>query len=124
MNTQWYCKNCGITEDAETNLPCGVVVCRACCHSVEKSIPPHVTAMVKQISALQTEKEVKGGRAALQAENAKLRKVAEDLVALIDDSHGVAGLHLNGDVAPWDELLAGGRFEDWLRSLRDAGYEL
>jgi hypothetical protein len=61
---------------------------------------------------------------ALQAENAKLRKVVEDLVALINDSHGVAGLHLNGDAAPWDELLAGGRFEDWLRSLSDAGYEL
>ncbi len=38
-----------------------------------------------------------------------LREVA----ALIDESHGVAGLHLNGDVAPWSELREGGRFE-WL----------
>lgn len=34
--------------------------------------------------------------------------------ALIRDSHGVAGLHLNGDIAPWSELLTGGRFEEWL----------
>jgi len=33
---------------------------------------------------------------------------------LINDSEGVAGLHRNGDIAPWDELLAGGRFEEWL----------
>lgn len=34
---------------------------------------------------------------------------------LINNSYGVAGLHLNGDVAPWDELLEGGRFEGWLK---------
>ena len=33
---------------------------------------------------------------------------------LIDDSRGVVGVALNGDEAPWDELLAGGRFEMWL----------
>jgi hypothetical protein len=35
-------------------------------------------------------------------------------LALIEDSYGVAGLHLNGDVAPWHELRTGGRYEDWL----------
>ena len=40
---------------------------------------------------------------------------------LIDDSRGVTGLHLNGDVAPWDELLAGGQFEDWLFDFSAAG---
>lgn len=34
--------------------------------------------------------------------------------ALIDESHGVAGLHLNGDVAPWHDLREGGRYEEWL----------
>ena len=33
---------------------------------------------------------------------------------LQESSEGVAGLHLNGDVAPWDELREGGRFEEWL----------
>jgi len=33
---------------------------------------------------------------------------------LIANSIGVAGLHLNGDVATWEELQEGGRFEEWL----------
>ena len=39
--------------------------------------------------------------------------------ALINESHGVAWLHLNGDIAPWGELLAGGRYEGWLIPLSD-----
>ncbi len=39
---------------------------------------------------------------------------------LIDESHGVYGLHRNDDGAPWDELLAGGRFEGWLLNFSDA----
>ena len=30
---------------------------------------------------------------------------------LIGESHGVYGLHLNGDESPWGELEQGGRFE-------------
>lgn len=33
---------------------------------------------------------------------------------LISESTGVSGLHLNGDVAPWDSLEEGGYFEAWL----------
>lgn len=42
------------------------------------------------------------------AENGDL---AQEIWDLISESEGVAGLHLNGDLAPWDELLPGGRFE-------------
>lgn len=42
-----------------------------------------------------------------------LRDVMKAIEDLVDDSHGIAGLHLNGDVAPWEELLEGGRFEEW-----------
>ena len=45
---------------------------------------------------------------------AALRKVVSDLGELISQSHGVAGLHLNGDLASWGELTDGGRFEEWL----------
>lgn len=38
---------------------------------------------------------------------------------LIAESEGVAGLHLNGDVAPWSDLLSGGRFEEWLGTAFD-----
>jgi hypothetical protein len=36
---------------------------------------------------------------------------------LIGESDGVAGLHLNGEIATWGELLEGGRFEGWLLAL-------
>lgn len=49
-----------------------------------------------------------------------LRKLVGDLDDLIADSTGVSGLHHNGDVAPWSELVAGGQFETWLKSLDDA----
>lgn len=50
---------------------------------------------------------------------AGLRAVAE----LIAESRGVAGLHLNGDLAPWDELRTGGQYEEWLQDY-DAAMEL
>ncbi len=57
--------------------------------------------------------------AALRAEVERLREAVDAVFTLIAESHGVAGLHLNGDVAPWDELLRGGRCEDWLAPLSD-----
>lgn len=40
--------------------------------------------------------------------------------ALINESRGVFGLHLNGDSSPWDELRTGGRFEGWLSKFDEA----
>jgi hypothetical protein len=40
-----------------------------------------------------------------------LRSCVEDLVS---ESAGVAGLHRNGDLAPWGTLTDGGQHEDWL----------
>jgi hypothetical protein len=37
--------------------------------------------------------------------------------SLINESQGVAGLHLNGDIVEWSELEAGGRSEEWLGDL-------
>lgn len=48
-----------------------------------------------------------------------LSELVDDINALVSESHGVAGLHRNGDVATWDEILPGGRFE-WLGSLERA----
>ena len=42
---------------------------------------------------------------------AALEGLASDIHSLIHESSGVAGLHLNGDLAPWHDLEAGGRFE-------------
>jgi hypothetical protein len=38
----------------------------------------------------------------------------EAVERLIADSEGVAGLHKNGDLAPWSELRTGGEFCEWL----------
>lgn len=43
-----------------------------------------------------------------------LRKGLSAALDLIEESYGVSGLHLNGDVASWTELRTGGRYEDWL----------
>lgn len=40
-----------------------------------------------------------------------LEGLTGDIQGLIDESTGVAGLHLNGDIATWGELEAGGAFE-------------
>ena len=39
---------------------------------------------------------------------------------LIEESTGVTGLHLNGDVAPWADLRTGGRFASWLIEFDEA----
>ncbi len=42
-------------------------------------------------------------------------KLVGQLNDLINDSHGVSGLHLNGDEAPWDWLIDNG----WLAALAE-----
>lgn len=40
-----------------------------------------------------------------------LQGLLDDVIGLMRESEGVAGLHLNGDVADWASLDEGGRFE-------------
>jgi len=54
------------------------------------------------------------------AEIERLRAGLRAVSDLIDESHGVAGLHRNGAVAPWGDLRTGGRYEEWLVSFDDA----
>jgi hypothetical protein len=49
------------------------------------------------------------------AQELKPCRLRDALAQLIEDSEGVAGLHHNGDVAPWESLLEGGEYEAWLR---------
>ena len=48
-----------------------------------------------------------------------LSELVDEINQLVSESCGVAGLHQNGDVATWEEILPGGRFE-WLGSLERA----
>lgn len=56
----------------------------------------------------------------LNALAAHVERITEAIHALIAESVGVVGLHMNGDVAEWEELLPGGRFEDWLMALEES----
>ena len=52
----------------------------------------------------------------------ELKKLVSDLGELMRQSTGVAGLHLNGDVAVWDSIQPGGQNGPWidLDSAREA----
>ncbi|MDF0764004.1 hypothetical protein P1T37_26100 [Escherichia coli] len=54
---------------------------------------------VTEISRLEKE------RAALAAENAAMHEAIEAVRSVADNSSGIAGWHLNGDIATWEEIL-------------------
>lgn len=72
------------------------------------------TVLVKEIGMLQ--EELKKER----DENAVLRVGIQSVRQLMNDSYGVAGLHENGEMAPWNDLEQGGRFEEWLYAFNRA----
>ncbi|HHW90678.1 MAG TPA: hypothetical protein GX745_07250 [Clostridiales bacterium] len=55
---------------------------------------------------------------------AKLRNALAGLVEgiekLVANSGGVYGLRANGDPAPWEELLPGGKYGAWLGQFEEA----
>ena len=62
-------------------------------------------------------------RALLDAYNAVrgcLVAVRKDIDDLVENSRGVDGLHMNGNVAEWGSLLPGGCFSAWLATIEDA----
>jgi hypothetical protein len=50
----------------------------------------------------------------VEAENVRLHEAVTAVRFLIDNSTGVAGLQLNGDITPWADLQVGGKYEEWL----------
>jgi hypothetical protein len=60
------------------------------------------------------EPEMTDLRKALENALSALQRLHTDVESLIADSEGVYGLHDNGDPAPWDDLMEGGQFEDWI----------
>lgn len=51
----------------------------------------------------------------LTKQNIQMELVINEFLELIDNSQGVAGLHLNGDIATWRDLIDNG----WLRDLNN-----
>ena len=97
-----------------------IVACVNACEGVstkhlENNLP--IRELVTRYNeALREIEALKNGRTELV--NA-LGELVGEIKQLADESCGVAGLHLNGDVAAWEEILPGGRFE-WLGSLERA----
>ncbi|EGD7153793.1 ead/Ea22-like family protein [Escherichia coli] len=56
-------------------------------------------AQSKRIAELET------NLAALAAENAAMHETIEAVRGVADNSSGIAGWHLNGDIATWEEIL-------------------
>lgn len=50
----------------------------------------------------------------------KLSKGIKCVRELIDNSTGVAGLNLNGDIAPWEDLDRNGHMSEWLTQFNHA----
>ncbi|HFU2210119.1 TPA: hypothetical protein ACH47H_002518 [Escherichia coli] len=49
--------------------------------------------------------ELEDKYAALTAENAAMHETIEAVRSVADNSSGIAGWHLNGDIATWEEIL-------------------
>ncbi|MBD3044834.1 hypothetical protein [Escherichia coli] len=63
-------------------------------------------SVAKLISDLATQLEVQLVRAnALAAENAVMLETIEAVRSVADNSSGISGWHLNGDIATWEEIL-------------------
>lgn len=50
----------------------------------------------------------------------KLKRGIKAVADLISESYGVDGLLEAGELAHWDELLEGGRFQEWLIDFSEA----
>lgn len=86
--------------------------------SADPEPAPTVAGLTRRVEHLQT--------IVAATENGETVALARDLIShleeLMSESAGVAGLHRNGDLAPWDSLIEGGDFDEWLSSfnaLRD-----
>lgn len=55
-----------------------------------------------------------------EAKLASAQKGLQSVVGLIMHTKGVVGLHMNGEIAPWVDLLPGGKLSDWLRDFDQA----
>lgn len=71
-----------------------------------------------------TEEQVKALTIAHASLLSALSTLVDDVNALVSESEGVAGLHRNGDVAPWVDLLPGGQYGEWLAGMERAEREI
>jgi hypothetical protein len=122
---QFYMRKCDELKTEVERLQiqlaaCGVVAMTNTRETATKQRdmhPDYMSASCQDVmAAVDREMALREERDQLKAQVNGMKQAIDDLVR---DSEGVAGLHQNGDVAPWDELLTGGRFDEWLCVLDD-----
>ncbi|MBN5232485.1 hypothetical protein JY446_24465 [Serratia marcescens] len=60
----------------------------------------------QEVIALKAERDALVDRVnALAVENAAMRSVIDAVIGVANNSSGIAGWHLNGEIADWDEIL-------------------
>ena len=120
-NVSWFCLEASITlkeyqdkdsytiddefevygEDSngkEGSVSIGVFELFESAHAALDEKDGEISSLTK-INRLQSEENKR-----LSEDNAKLREALQGLVAVVGESTGVCGYHLNGDIAEWDEF--------------------
>lgn len=98
-----------------TNLEANARRIVACVNACEGISTEHLENSLPIVELVGRHSEALREIEALKAERAELagalNALVDDINTLASESHGVVGLHRNGDVATWGEILPGGRFE-------------
>lgn len=103
------CPECGVSSE---RLNCAIDAgsyCQAHDHRYYK--------LSSEDYVFKADEHAQAAAALIEKQQGEIKRLQDGLRAvenLINDSHGVVGLHLNGDIAPWEELRTGGCLEEWL----------
>ena len=87
---------------------------RALRAELAKPSTAHAQHDAPEVAALKAERD------AAMKDAERMKEGLDAVEVLIDNSSGVAGLHLNGDLALWSDLRTGGHFEAWLLAFDEA----
>lgn len=113
------CPFCGSSEINNTSPP--IVVDGVCWWVCPECIA--ISPLAKSVNDATEKWNTRANEskiAELTKQRDELKNAVEAVATLIDSSTGVAGLHLNGEVADWDSILEGGNFEGWLIEFSEA----
>jgi hypothetical protein len=106
----------------ESELDYGTIVLLGKIENEAHDLESKLTALRAELEQVKEESDLRGRTIArvtferdrVTQERDALKKGVDAVCDLIAESGGVYGLHLNGDGAPWNDLLAGGKYEEWL----------
>ena len=112
--------HCEVHPHVHEEYPCSVCIAEAS-QREQQQRPPYCDGDPRFCESAhylaQASEHIKDQERTMATQQARIEALEKGLQAvaqLIEESSGVSGLHMNGDVAPWSDLQTGGRFEEWL----------